>query len=142
MQKLPKLEKTLSLKSFVQHRNFKVVQFSDNMKTLRNKNLYKSAKVKDNNYHHSRSKSQSEKLYQKPRSSKIQSFNNFPEIIDRPDTDTLHDSPTSFTNQSNSSVHFKQSQISNRNTRTKYDLRPLPWKKHCLFIPSPSSPEK
>ena len=61
---------------------------------------------------------------------------------DLPDTDNVLDSPTSFANQSSSSLLFNQSQTSSGNTGAKNDLRPMPRKKNCLFIPSPSSTDK
>ena len=66
--------------------------------------LYKSAKLDDNHYHHARLKSDSEKLHYKPRLSKFQPFNKCSELFDLTDTDTVHDSPTSFANHSNSSL--------------------------------------
>ena len=72
----------------------------------------------------------SESFYQKPRTSKFQSFNKFSEKIDFSDTGTVYDFPLSFTEQSKSSEHFNQSQSSIRITRTNYHLRPQPRKNH------------
>ena len=51
--------------------------------------LYKSTKLNDNHYHDSRSKTNSESLFYKPRSSKFPYFNKFPELFDLPDTDSV-----------------------------------------------------
>ena len=83
--------------------------------------LNKAVNLFDNFYHFSRSKTDSETLHYKPRLSTFHSFNKHPEIFDLPNTDLVQDSLMSFANQSNSSLHFNQSQTSNRNTRTKYD---------------------
>ena len=50
----------------------------------------KCVKWDDHQYHTSRSKSDSEIFHYKPRSSKNQSFNKFPELFDLPDTDIVH----------------------------------------------------
>ena len=49
----------------------------------------KSVKLNDDHYHPSRSKSDSQKLYHKKKSG-FQSFNNFPELLDLPDTDSVY----------------------------------------------------
>ena len=93
----------------------------------------------DNHYQTSQSKSNSQNIHYKLRSSKFLSLNNFVDLFDLPDTDTFHDTPASFANQSNSSLHINHSHPSNRITRTKYDLRPLPRTVYYLSIPSPST---
>ena len=102
--------------------------------------LNKSAKLKDIRYHISRSKSDSDKLHYKPLSSKFQSLNKFLEIFHLPETDTVQYCPTSFAEQSNSSLHLNQSQTFNRKTRINYDLRPPPRAVCCLFVSSPFLP--
>ena len=49
-------------------------------------------------------------------------------MIDFPDTGVVYDLPMSITDQSNSSVHFNLSQVFNRSTRSKYDVKPQPRK--------------
>ena len=78
----------------------------------------------------------------KPRSSKFQSCNKLPEIFELPDTDTVYGSASSFAKQSSSSLLSNHLQTSNENTSTKYDLQPQSKKFYCLFIQSPSSPDK
>ena len=114
----------------------------DDQPILYDTDLCISTKLNDNHYDHPRSKSDSDSLQYDPRSSNIQSINKLPGLFDLPDTETIHDSPTPFANESNCSLPFNQSQISNRNTRTKYDLRLLPVKIYYLFLPSHSSPDK
>ena len=58
--------------------------------------LYKSVNL-NFYYHPSPSKSVSESSYHKPRSSKVQSFNNFPGKPDLPDTGMFCDFPESCT---------------------------------------------
>ena len=75
----------------------------------------------------------------KPESSKVPSFRKYLEMVDLLDMDTVYDSTGPFAILSNSSLLFKQSQASNRNTRTKCKQRPLPRKIYCLFLSSRSS---
>ena len=103
----------------------------DDQSTTFDNELYKGVNLDDNHYHTLRSKSVSKTLHYKPRKTKFQSLNKVPELIDLPKTNTVHDSPTSFAKQSNSSRCFNQSQTSNRNTRTKHDLRLLS-RKFCF----------
>ena len=111
----------------------------DNQSQMADNYLYLSANVNDNHYHLLRSKSDSETLHNKSRLSKFQSLNEIPEFFDLPDNYTVHDSPTLLCDQSKCSLYSNQSQASNRNTRTKYDLRPLTKKIYRLFIPPSSS---
>ena len=97
--------------------------------------------VDDKYYHISRSKSDSEILHYKQRWSNFLSFNKLRKIFDHLETDTVHDPPMSFANQSNSCLHFNQSQTSNRKTRAKYDIRPLPRTNYSLCSLSFSSPK-
>ena len=76
--------------------------------------LTKFAKMDDNHYQFSRSKSDSETLNCEPRSSKIQTFNKFHELLDLFDKDTVHDSPTLLANQLNSSLSFNQNKLLTR----------------------------
>ena len=61
--------------------------------------LYKPVKMDDNVYHTFSLKSDSETSHYKPRSSKLQSWKMFPENFELHDTDTVRNSPTSFTDQ-------------------------------------------
>ena len=63
----------------------------------------------------------------------FQSFIKFPEEIDPPDIGTVYGHPTSYTDKTNSSLHFNQSKPSKRNTRSKYVLQPQ-LRKKCLFL--------
>ena len=47
-------------------------------------------------------------------------FQQFSEVVDLPDTDNVSDSPTSFDNQLDPTLHFNQPKTYNRNTQTKY----------------------
>ena len=98
----------------------------DDQSTMFDIKLYKSVKTDDNHYLTARAKSNCDNLHPKSRSLKLLSLNVFPEILDLSVTDTVHGSPTSFANESKSSLPFNHSQPSNRITRTKYNLRPLP----------------
>ena len=102
----------------------------------------KSTKLNNDHYCHPRSKSDFDILFYGTSFSKFQCFNIFAEMFDLGDNHTVYDCPTSFADQSISSLHFNQSETSNRNTRSKKDFRPLPRKDFCLFIPSPSYSRK
>ena len=104
----------------------------DDQSIMFDNDLFKSAKLDGDHFYHPLSKSDPEKLYYKTRSSEFQSFNKFPESFDLLDTDTSHESPMSIANQSSFPPHFNQAQTSNRNARSKSDLRILPRKNYCL----------
>ena len=106
----------------------------DKTSIMSDKELYKSVNLYDGNHQPSLSKTDSGKIYQRSRSSKIQSLHKFPQLIDLPDTGTVYGSPTSFADKSKYFLHFNQSQTS-KNTATKYDLRPQPRK----FLSFPST---
>ena len=103
--------------------------------------LHKSVDLDGDNHHFLRSKSDSDCLNYKPRSSKFHSVNRFLEIFDFLDNNTVHDSPTSFVDKSNFSLHFIPSQDFNKKTKTKLDLRPQ-GKKLLTFFPLLSTPLK
>ena len=94
-----------------------------------------SVELDDYIYYILRSKSDSEILQYKPRSSNFQSVNKFQQIFDLSDTDIVQDSPMSFANQSNSSLQFNELEFSDGNNRNNCDLRPLPSKTLVSFHP-------
>ena len=96
--------------------------------------IFGSPILRDFHYHLQRRNFDSEHLHFRPRSFKFQTFNQFHELFDLPDLDTLHHSATSLANQSELPLHFDQSQASSRKTRTKNDLRQVPGKEICLFF--------
>ena len=96
------------------------------------KEIYKSAKLRDNHYH-LHNQNLFLKIYIKTHDRR--NFNHSKNFL-KHSIFTVHDSPPSFADQSNSSLHLNLSQASNTSTRTKYDL---PGRRHCPFIP-PSSP--
>ena len=67
--------------------------------------LYISVNLKTNIFFF-RSQTDSENMHYKPRSSKFQSFNNFPISFDFPDKDTVYEFRTSLANKSISSQSF------------------------------------
>ena len=95
--------------------------YNDDKLVKPDKKLYKSVNLVDNFYLPSRSKSDSEILQYKQRSSKFQVSDKVPEVLDLPDTHTAYDSPPFFANQSSCLLLFNQSEDSNRKTRTKND---------------------
>ena len=94
-------------------------------------------------YHQpSRSDLDSETPYQTARSSKPQGFNNFNEPFDFLDTCTFYDPLASYSDEPNFSLHFNQSQASNRKTRAKHDLQPQLRENFFVFVPSIFTPNK
>ena len=77
----------------------------------------------------SRAKSEWENSFHKPRCSKFDSFDKFPEIFDHSDTGTVYDSTAPSTDKTNSSLHVTQSQASKTISLIKWDLGPQTRKK-------------
>ena len=100
----------------------------DNTSIMFDKEEQKRVNSDDDNHHPARSKNDSERPYHKPRSSKFQSFNKFPEIFDLSGPCAVFVSPMSFADKSDSSLYFVQTHASNRNNRNLYDLGQQPWK--------------
>ena len=102
--------------------------------------LYNSA-ILDGSLYSPLTNGDSENINHGPTNPNFQSLNEFPQLLDLPDTGVLYNFRTSPEGKSNFFLQIRHKGF-HKKTRTKNELLPQPRKDYCLFPPSPLFAEK